>query len=49
MAESIPTEVAETAAGATAADGDAELVELGPIKFARDYLPADWRTNCLSD
>ena len=27
----------------------AELVELGLMKFVRDYLPADWRTKFFSD
>ena len=49
MAELILTEVAETVAGATAADVEAELVELGLMAFARDYLPADWRRKFFSD
>ena len=49
MAELILTEVAETVADATAADVEAELVELGLMKFVRDYLPADWRTKYFSD
>lgn len=49
MAELILTEVAETVANATADDVEAELVELGLMKFVRDYLPADWRTKYFSD
>ncbi len=49
MAELILTEVAETVADATAADVEAELVELGLMAFVRDYLPADWRTKFFSD
>jgi hypothetical protein len=49
MAELILTEIAETVADATAADVEAELVELGLMKFVRDYLPADWRTKFFSD
>jgi hypothetical protein len=45
MAERILTEVANTIAGATAADVEAELTELGLMKFVADYLPADWRTS----
>jgi len=48
MAELILTEVAETVANATADDVEAELVELGLMKFVRDYLPADWRTTFFS-
>lgn len=44
MAELILTEVAGTVIGATAADVEAELTELGLMGFVRDYLPADWRT-----
>lgn len=49
MAELILTEVAATVAGATAADVEAELVELGLMRFVRDYLPGDWRTKFFSD
>lgn len=49
MAELILTEVAETVANATADDVEAELVELGLMKFVRSYLPADWRTKFFSD
>jgi DNA-directed RNA polymerase specialized sigma24 family protein len=49
MAELILTEVAETVADATAADVEAELVELGLMAFVRDYLPTDWRTKFFSD
>lgn len=49
MAELILTEVAETVAGATAADVEAELVELGLMPFVRDYLPADWREKFFAD
>jgi hypothetical protein len=49
MAELILTEVAETVANATAADVEAELVELGLMAFVRDYLPADWRRKFFSD
>jgi hypothetical protein len=48
MAELILTEVAETVAGATAADVEGELMELGLMKFVRDYLPADWRATFFS-
>ncbi len=49
MAERILTEVAGTIADATAADVEAELTELGLMKFVADYLPADWRTTFFSD
>lgn len=49
MAERILTEVAGTIAGATAADVEAELTELGLMHFVRDYLPADWRTSFFGD
>lgn len=49
MAELILTEVAETVANATPDDVEAELVELGLMKFVRSYLPADWRTKFFSD
>jgi hypothetical protein len=44
MAERILIEVSGTIAGASAADVEAELTELGLMGFVRDYLPADWRT-----
>jgi hypothetical protein len=49
MAERILTEVAGTIADATAADVEAELTELGLMKFVADYLPADWRATFFSD
>ena len=49
MAERILTEVAGTIAHATAADVEAELTELGLMKFVADYLPNDWRTTFFSD
>ncbi len=49
MAERILTEVAGTIAGATAADVEAELTELGLMRFVADYLPAEWRITFFCD
>lgn len=49
MAERILTEVAGTIAHATAADVEAELTELGLMKFVANYLPTDWRTTYFGD
>jgi len=43
MAEQILSEVAGTIAGATAADVEAELVELGLMALVCDFLPPDWQ------
>jgi hypothetical protein len=44
MAELILIGVAGTIASADASDVEAELVELGLMKFVEDYLPPDWRS-----
>lgn len=44
MAEFILLEVARTLGTPTADDVAAELAELGLMRFVRDYLPDDWRT-----
>lgn len=43
MAELILREVAATMDAATADDVEAELSELGLMRYVREYLPADWR------
>jgi DNA-directed RNA polymerase specialized sigma24 family protein len=43
MAELILREVAATVDDASADDVEAELTELGLMKYVRDYLPDDWR------
>lgn len=44
MAELILVEVSRTVAVPTADEVEAELSELGLMRFVRDYLPDDWRT-----
>ena len=43
MAELILREVAATVDDASADDVEAELTELGLMRYVRDYLPDDWR------
>lgn len=43
MAELILCEVAATVGSGTAEDVEAELTELGLMRYVRDYLPDDWR------